>query len=66
MPADAYLPDGTPLYLKCGRGNGKSTLQLEMYMSLITGLPIEDVRVAMYSSDEEFEEYLKGETNGNY
>lgn len=53
MAADAYLPDGTPLYFKCARGNGKSTRQLEMYMSLVTGLSIEEVQKAMYETDEE-------------
>lgn len=55
MCADAYLPDGTPLYLKVGRCSGKSTLQLEMYMSLMTGLPINEVRDAMNDLDDEFE-----------
>lgn len=47
MCADAYLPDGTPLYFKVGRCSGKSTLQLEMYMSLMTGVPIDEVWAAM-------------------
>ena len=47
MEADAYLPDGTPLYFKYGRAGGKSTLQLELYMSLTTDMPIDEVRIAM-------------------
>lgn len=43
MEPDAYLPDGTPLYFKCARGNGKSMLQLRLYAKL------------MGISDEEFE-----------
>ena len=38
MGPDAFLPDGTPLYIKCARGNGKSTLQLELYRKLF-GIP---------------------------
>ena len=34
MKPDGYLEDGTPVYLKCARGNGKSMLQLEMYRRL--------------------------------
>ena len=56
MEADAYLPDGTPLYFKYGRAGGKSTLQLELYMSLMTGLPIDDVRIAMNGSEKEIED----------
>lgn len=41
---DGYTPDGVPIYLDCGRGNGKSTLQLEIYRRLC-GI-----------SDEEWEE----------
>lgn len=52
MEADAYLPDGTPIHFKCGRGCGKSTLRLVMYVSLITGLPIEEVRKAVYEEAE--------------
>ena len=43
MSADGYMPDGTPVYCKCGRASGKSTLQLAMYVSLLTGLPFEEV-----------------------
>lgn len=53
MYADAYLPDGTPVYFKVGRASGKSTLQLELYMSLMSGLPIEEVRAAMNDLEEE-------------
>jgi hypothetical protein len=35
MKPDGYLPDGTPVYIKCGRGSGKSTLQLEMYKKIL-------------------------------
>lgn len=35
MSADACLPDGTPLYIKCGRANGKTMLQLEIYEELL-------------------------------
>lgn len=31
---DGYMPDGTPVYIKCGRANCKSTLQLEIYRKL--------------------------------
>lgn len=53
MYADAYLLDGTPVHFKCGRASGKSTLQLEMYMSLMSGLPIEEVRVAMSNMEKD-------------
>jgi hypothetical protein len=33
--AVAYLPDGTPLYIKAARGNTKSTLQIEIYKKLL-------------------------------
>lgn len=31
---DGYLPDGTPVYFRMARGNGKSMLQLKMYANL--------------------------------
>lgn len=43
MSADAYLPDGTPLYIKCSRGNGKSTLQLELYAKMM-GTSLEELQ----------------------
>ena len=63
MWADAYLPDGTPLYFKVGRCSGKSTLQLEMYMSLITGLPIDEVRAAM--NEEVIDGSSQNESDGD-
>lgn len=41
ISADGYMPDGTPVYLKCARGNGKSTLQLEIYRQLC-GIPSDE------------------------
>lgn len=41
IPADGYMPDGTPVYLKCARGSGKSTLQLEIYRQLC-GIPSDE------------------------
>ena len=35
---DGYTPEGVPIYLKVGRGCGKSTLQLEVYRRLC-GIP---------------------------
>lgn len=35
MFADAYLPDGTPLYIKLTRGNDKLYPQLELYAKLM-------------------------------
>ena len=32
---DGFAPDGTPLYLKCARGNGKTSIQMEMYRRLL-------------------------------
>lgn len=52
MDADAYLPDGTPLYFRCGRGNGKPTLQLAIYAKL------------MGVSDEDLRDILKEENDG--
>ena len=31
---DGYMSDGTPIYLKIARGNGKPMLQLEIYRKL--------------------------------
>ena len=31
---DGVMPDGTPIYLKIARGNGKPMLQLEIYRRL--------------------------------
>lgn len=44
---DGYMPDGTPVYIKGGRANGKSTLQLEIY------------RILCGISDEEWAELVK-------
>lgn len=55
MAADAYLLDGTPVHFKYGRASGKSTLQLELYMSLIAGVPIDEVRAAINDTEEEIE-----------
>ncbi len=44
---DGHLPDGTPVYLKLARGNGKYDLQLEIYRKLC-GVP-----------DDEWEEMKK-------
>ena len=38
---DGYTADGIPIYLKVGRGSGKSTLQLEVYRRLV-GIPDEE------------------------
>ena len=32
--SDGFMPDGTPIYLKIARGNGKPMLQLEIYRRL--------------------------------
>ena len=35
MSADSYLPDGTPLCIRCSRGNDKPMLQLKLYQELL-------------------------------
>lgn len=36
MPySDGFMPDGTPVYFAVARGNGKPTLQLEIYRKLL-------------------------------
>lgn len=44
---DGYLPDGTPVYFKLARGNGKSMRMLRIYANL------------MGVSDEEFDELMR-------
>lgn len=36
--ADGYLPDETPVYLKLGRGSGKSMLQAEFYKQMLNSV----------------------------
>lgn len=50
MSADAYLPDGTPLYIKCARGNGKSMRQLELYAKLL-GTNLDELRNILEEND---------------
>lgn len=52
MTPCGYLPDGTPLYFKPSRMNGKSTLQLEMY-ARIFGWPLEELRNILKKLEEE-------------
>ena len=32
---DGFMSDGTPVYIQCARGDGKSMLQLELYCKLV-------------------------------
>jgi hypothetical protein len=47
---DGFLPDGTPVYFKFGRGSCKSTLMLQMYADLM-GIPKEEFYRIMYPSN---------------
>ena len=51
---DGFMPDGTPVYIKCSRGSSKSTLQSEIYRKLL-GI-----------SDDEWYEMLRIAKGENY
>ena len=55
---DGFMPDGTPVYLKCARGSAKSMIQLDIYRKLVgisdeewTTLKLEAMRRLGYLKD---------------
>ena len=52
---DGYTPEGVPVYLVHGRGNGKSKLQLEIYRKLcgITDKKWERIKREIEERDKE-------------